>query len=115
MTIDEVAASYEKSAERYRKAFLHCKKHDGEFYQSEAESNKICYEHDRQLAAWLKELLEYKSQPKIIYCCECKFFRANMSPDGYIPKGAFEFECKHWNGSCDPTDFCSKADRKGGD
>lgn len=52
------------------------------------------------------------AQPEIIHCCECKFFRANMSPDGYLPKGAFEFECKHWNGSCDPTDFCSNAERR---
>ena len=65
-----------------------------------------------QRAKWLRELQEYKTQPEIIHCCECKFFRANMSPDGYIPKGAFEFECKHWNGSCDPTDFCSYGERK---
>ena len=64
-----------------------------------------------QRAKWLRELQEYQAQPEIIHCCECKFFRANMSPDGYIPKGAFEFECKHWNGSCDPTDFCSYGEK----
>ena len=69
-------------------------------------------EQVKKCAKWLKKLKEYKAQPKIIHCCECKFFRANMSPDGYIPKGAFEFECKHWNGSCDPTDFCSYGERK---
>ncbi len=58
MTLEEAIASYEQSAERYHKAFLHCKAHGGEFYQSEAESNKICYEHDRELAAWLRELAE---------------------------------------------------------
>lgn len=25
------------------------------------------------------------------------------------------FECKHLNGSCDSTDFCSYGERKGGD
>ena len=56
MTIEEAIASYEKSAERYHKALLYCKAHGDEFYQEEAESNKTCYEHDRQLAAWLREL-----------------------------------------------------------
>ena len=56
LTLEEAIASYEKSAERYHKSFLHCKAHGGEFYQSEAESNKTCYEHDSQLAEWLREL-----------------------------------------------------------
>lgn len=56
LTIDEVIASCEKSAERYHKAFLRNKAHGGEFYQREAESDRICEEHDRQLAAWLREL-----------------------------------------------------------
>lgn len=72
------------------------------------------YTRYKKIFELLKELQELKAQPEIIHCCECKFFRANMSPDGYIPKGAFEFECKHWNGSCDPTDFCSYGERKGG-
>lgn len=70
MTLEQAIASYEQSAERYHKAFLHCKAHGGEFYQSEAESNKICYEHDRQLAEWLKILksaqFEYHEAWRII-------------------------------------------------
>lgn len=58
LTIDEVIASCEKSAERYHKAFLRNKAHGGEFYQREAESDRICEEHERQLAAWLRELQE---------------------------------------------------------
>jgi len=58
LTIDEVIASCEKSAERYHKAFLRNKAHGGEFYQREAESDRICEEHERQLAAWLRELKE---------------------------------------------------------
>ena len=71
MTIEQAIASYEKSAERHRKAFLHCKAHGGEFYQEEAESNKICYEHDRQLAEWLRELQERRKEPEVIKCGEC--------------------------------------------
>ena len=74
MTLEQAIASYEKSAERYHKAFLHCKAHGGEFYQSEAESNKICYEHDRQLAAWLRELQERRKAPEIVTCGECVNF-----------------------------------------
>ena len=72
MTLEQAIASYEQSAERYHKSFLHCKAHGGEFYQEEAESNKICYEHDRQLAAWLRELQERRKEPEIIRCAECK-------------------------------------------
>ncbi len=72
MTLEQAIASYEKNAERYHKAFLHCKAHGGEFYQEEAESNKICYEHDRQLAAWLRELQERRKAPEIIRCGECR-------------------------------------------
>lgn len=95
MTIEEAIKHAEEVADKYSATFPNCD----------------CAKEHRQLATWLKELLEYKSQPEIIHCCECKFFRANMSPDGYIPKGAFEFECKHWNGSCDPTDFCSYGEK----
>lgn len=107
MTIDEMIASYEKSAERYRKAFLHCKAHGGAFYQSEAESNKICYEHNRQLATWLKELLEYKSQPKIIYCKECKHCKATEFSTGR--KG---FMCMKWILETDSDWYCSRAERE---
>lgn len=109
MTIDEVIASYEKNAERYHKAFLHCKAHGGEFYQSEAESNRICEEHDRQLATWLKELLEYKSQPKIIYCKDCK--KRNFA--GYCTvhqKNVHGLTAEFWQ----PEDdyFCADGERK---
>ena len=71
LTIDEVIASCEKSAERYHKAFLRNKVHGGEFYQREAESDRICEEHERQLAAWLRELQERRKAPKIVRCGEC--------------------------------------------
>ena len=72
LTIDEVIASCEKSAERYHKAFLRNKAHGGEFYQREAESDRICEEHERQLAAWLHELQERRKAPEIVRCGECR-------------------------------------------
>ena len=51
-------------------------------------------------------------QPEIIRCAECKWFQCNMRPDGILPKGVEEFECRHWCGWCDPVDFCSYAERK---
>ena len=82
LTIDEVIASCEKSAERYHKAFLHCKAHGGEFYQSEAESNKICYEHDRQLAAWLRELQERREKDNRMGRGNARWL---INSDGYYP------------------------------
>jgi len=52
------------------------------------------------------------SEPEIVRCAECKWFQYNMRFDGHLPKGVDEFECRHWCGSCDPTDFCSYAERK---
>lgn len=72
MTIEQAIASYEKSAERYHKAFLRNKAHGGEFYQREAESDRICEEHERQLAAWLRELQERRKAPEIVRCGECR-------------------------------------------
>lgn len=72
MTLEQAIASYEKSAERYHKAFLRNKAHGGEFYQREAESDRICEEHERQLAAWLRELQERRKAPEIVRCGECR-------------------------------------------
>ena len=53
-------------------------------------------------------------QPEIVRCGECKWFQCNMRPDGYLPQGVDEFECRHWCGSCDPTDFCSYGEKERG-
>lgn len=47
------------------------------------------------------------AEPEIIHCCECKWIQCNMKPDGSLPTGVPEFECRHWCGEVDPTDFCS--------
>lgn len=46
-------------------------------------------------------------------CAECKWIQCNMRPDGTLPKGVDEYECRHWCGSCDPTDFCFTRREKG--
>ena len=94
MTLEQAIASYEKSAERYHKALLHCKTHGGEFYNEEAESNKTCYEHDRQLAAWLRELQERRKADScegclyedgsFLRCVKCK--RNKEYYDRYEPE-----------------------------
>ena len=42
--------------------------HDNE----EAEACQKCAEEHRQLAEWLKELIERRKQPVIVYCKDCK-------------------------------------------
>ena len=53
-------------------------------------------------------------QPEIVRCGECKWFQCNMRPDGYLHQGVDDFECRHWCGSCDPTDFCSYGEKERG-
>ena len=43
----------------------------------------------------------------VIRCANCKWFQCNRRGDGYLPEGVSEFECRHWCGPCDPTDYCS--------
>lgn len=65
----------------------------------------------RQIAEWLRELQERRKAPEIIYCHECIHFQCNMRFDGFVPKGADAYECRHWCGGCDPMDYCSCGER----
>ncbi len=106
MTIEQAIASYEKSAERYHKAFLRNKAHGGEFYQREAESDRICEEHERQLAAWLRELQECRKEPEIITCGECAY--------RYVEGNHVRFnrcELNHNNVQSDDW-YCADAERR---
>lgn len=47
----------------------------------------------------------------VVRCCDCKYLQCNMRQDGSLPLGVDEYECRHWCGSCDPTDFCSYGER----
>ena len=50
----------------------------------------------------------------VVRCADCKWLQCNMRPDGHLPNGVDEYECRHWCGGCDPTDFCSYGERKDG-
>ena len=71
-------------------------------------------EEFEQLTAWLRELQERRKAPEIVRCGECEFFQCNIRFDGSIPKGADEYECRHWCGGCDPMDYCSYGKRREG-
>lgn len=49
---------------------------------------------------------------KLVRCGDCKWFQCNMNRDGALPNGVPEYECRHWCGECDQTDFCSYAERR---
>ena len=106
LTIDEVIASCEKSAERYHKAFLRNKAHGGEFYQREAESDRICEEHDRQLAEWLRELQERRKAPEIITCGECihRFVEDENEPFNCCTLDHNDLQSDDW--------YCADAERR---
>ena len=112
MTLEQAIASYEQSAERYHKSFLHCKAHGGEFYQEEAESNKICYEHDRQLAAWLRELQERREEPEIVTCYECKHYLPVSQTSNSWGKCSVHSSTTKKQRTCQSCDYCSWAERR---
>lgn len=49
---------------------------------------------------------------ELVRCGDCKWFQCNMNYDGTLPNGVPKYECRHWCGECDPTDFCSYAERR---
>lgn len=51
----------------------------------------------------------------VVRCKDYIQLQCNLRPDGTLPKGVDLFECRHWCGSCDSTDFCSRSERKDGD
>ena len=48
----------------------------------------------------------------VVRCANCKYIQCNIRQDGSIPVGFDEYECDLWHESCDPTDFCSYAERR---
>lgn len=49
---------------------------------------------------------------EVVRCIDCKYFQCNMRPDGSLPLGVDEYECRHWCGYCDPMNFCSYGERR---
>ncbi len=101
MTIEEAIKHAEEVANDYEDM-------TDDYALDSAKLHKCANEH-RQLAAWLKELLEYKSQPKIIYCKDCK--KRNFA--GYCTvhqKNVHGLTAEFWQ----PEDdyFCADGERK---
>lgn len=59
----------------------------------------------------IKDRLAKSDIVEVVRCANCKYLQWNMRQDGSILVGFDEYECRHWCGSCDPTDFCSYAER----
>ena len=77
-----------------------------------ARIRQIGYENDPYVLSIRQAIRDVPPAQPIIHCESCKWLQCNMRPDGYLPKGVEEFECRHWCGPCDPVDFCSHAERR---
>lgn len=104
MTIEEAIKHAEEVANKCQN-FVTAHKEDREL--GFVQRTEKCADEHRQLAEWLKELLEYKSQPKIIYCKECKHCKATEFSTGR--KG---FMCMKWILETDSDWYCSRAERE---
>ena len=51
----------------------------------------------------------------VVRCGDCKYFQCNVPPDGYLPIGADEYDCRYWGKLCDPEDFCFRGERRDSD
>ena len=71
MTLEEAIANAEAQAIRDEKEAERKRKYGGKFYDDEVQACLICAEQHRQLAEWLKELVERRKQPKIVRCKDC--------------------------------------------
>ena len=77
------------------------------------EANRMSAEYFadyyKQLAEWLKELIERRKQPEIIYCKDCKWYKTHSSWNCkkyyYCARESITATVKTEN------DFCSKAER----
>ena len=106
MTIEEAIEHAEEVAQEKRYDYQECLAvHDME----EAMDCRKCGEEHEQLAAWLKELLKYKSQSEIVHCKDCK--KRNFA--GYCTvhqKNVHGLTAEFWQ----PEDdyFCADGERK---
>ena len=62
-------------------------------YYMENKSGEMCFKS--------------KGMKPLMRCADCRWFQCNMRQDGYLPHNVSEYECRHWCGPCDPTDYCS--------
>ena len=85
----------EEAIEQYANTAVFCKMHESEKYAAEF----------KQLAAWLRELVERRKAPEIITCGECK----HRDPEDK------KCDCGHdiiWQLPRDDDWYCADADRR---
>ena len=79
--------------------------HDNE----EAEECQKCADEHRQLAEWLKELIERRKQPEIIYCKDCKYYGRKDKRRFYRGYDCLEGRIAT---IVPDRDFCSRAEKE---
>ena len=106
MTIEEAIEHAEEVAQEKRYDYQECLAvHDIE----EAIDCRKCGEEHEQLAAWLKELLKYKSQSEIVHCKDCKYNLLNRK--GFKPD-ALDIVCDYFGiVNLKENDYCSRGVR----
>ena len=67
-----------------------------------------CAAEHRQLAAWLRELVQRRKAPEIIRCKDCKHYEwmSNRIPEEQT------WHCHCWDADTGKDDFCSYAERR---
>lgn len=63
-----------------------------------------------KLIELLKSIADYlldNGVVPVVRCADCRHFRCNLRPDGYLPEGVGETECVLFHCGMDYTDYCS--------
>lgn len=92
------------AADRFKDCFLR--------FICDSKTGLMAGNYERETAEML--IKAFRDAKEVISCNDCKYLQWNMRQDGSLPLGVDEYECRHWCGSCDPTDFCSYGERKEG-
>ena len=104
MTLEEAIAHAEQQAIRYEKEAKRKHEYGGAFYDAEVQACLICAEQHRQLAEWLKELIERRKLPEIIKCKNC----ADWGTDDCAMSQTFDSDYDWTN----PEGYCHMAERR---
>ena len=108
MTLEEAIANAEAQAIRNEKEAKRNREHGGWYYDSEAQARSICAEQQRQLAEWLKELIERRKQPEIVKCKDCENWDTTWQNDS-APNYHY---CPMMDGTYSGDFYCAKAERR---
>lgn len=113
MILIDVEPLYKKFCEleeQARKGLMYYSDHysanESDFFKwSIILTERTAYKYD------LQDAPKIDAEP-VVRCGDCKYFQCNVPPDGYLPIGADEYDCRYWGKLCDPDDFCSRGERR---